>query len=64
MKRAKATLIKNFGEDNHGLLAKEFEKAANSIKFDVAWQIFDEVNETNDTYRNIDLSCMDYLDAI
>jgi hypothetical protein len=34
------------------------------IKFDVAWQIFDEVNEENDTSKHIDLSCLHYTDAI
>lgn len=34
------------------------------IKFDVAWQIFDEVNAHNDTQKHIDLSCLDYEDAI
>ena len=34
------------------------------IKFDVAWQIFDEVNRENDTLRHIDLSCLDFEDAI
>ena len=64
MKRAKANLIKNLGEDNQALLNREFDMAANRIKFDVAWQIFDEVNETNDTLRHIDLSCLDHVDAI
>ena len=34
------------------------------IKFDVAWQIFDEINTLNDTDKHIDLSCLDYTDAI
>ena len=34
------------------------------IKFDVAWQIFDEINTENDSMKHIDLSCLDYTDAI
>lgn len=34
------------------------------IKFDVAWQIFDDVNANNDTQQHIELSCLDYEDAI
>ena len=34
------------------------------VKFDVAWQIFDEVNYYNDTYQHIELSCLDHTDAI
>lgn len=34
------------------------------IKFDVAWQIFDEINQENDTSKHIDLSCLDHTDAI
>lgn len=40
------------------------EMANQRIKFEVAWDIFDEVNEQNDTFQFIDLSCLDYLDAI
>ena len=34
------------------------------IKFDVAWQIFDDVNYQNDTHQHIDLSCLDHPDAL
>lgn len=30
----------------------------------MAWQIFDEINLQNDTRKHIDLSCLDYEDAI
>ena len=34
------------------------------IKFDVAWKIFDEINQINDTLKHIDLGCLDFHDAI
>jgi len=34
------------------------------VKFDVAWQIFDEINYFNDTYQFIELTCLDHTDAI
>ena len=34
------------------------------VKYDVAWRIFDEVNEKNDTFRHIDLTNLDYDDAV
>ena len=33
-------------------------------KYDVAWRIFDEVNQFNDNYKHIDLTCLDYDDAV
>ena len=33
------------------------------IKYDVAWRIFDEVNQFNDTLKHIDLTCLEYDDA-
>ena len=33
------------------------------IEWDVAWRIFDHVNEHNDTARNIDLNCLDIYEA-
>ena len=34
------------------------------IEWDVAWQIFDHVNENNDVMKNIDLHCIDINEAI
>lgn len=33
------------------------------INFDTAWQIFDQVNEENDTEQIIDLNCLDISDG-
>ena len=33
------------------------------INYDVAWQLFDEVNRDNDTDQFIDLNCQDIQDA-
>jgi len=40
------------------------EVISQKIKFDVAWKIFDEINERNETYKHIDLSCLDFSDAL
>lgn len=75
MKKGKARLDQQFNNKNNSL---HFQQSANfqnqyryqlelmrqRIKFDVAWQIFDEVNENNDTLKHADLSCLDYEDAV
>ena len=33
------------------------------INYDVAWQIYDEVNEFNNTDEIIDLNCLEVMDA-
>ena len=33
------------------------------INYDIAWQIFDEVNQYNDTDKFIDLNCLELSDA-
>ena len=40
------------------------DKAKQRVKFEVAWQIFDEINEENNQFKHIDLSCLDFDDAI
>ena len=34
------------------------------ISFDIAWQIFDEVNKNNDQDQIIDLNCLEIEDAM
>jgi hypothetical protein len=41
----------------------EYQEMLQQINYDIAWQIFDEVNQNNDTEQIIDLQCLDYLDA-
>lgn len=33
------------------------------INYDIAWQIFDEVNQSYDTDKYIDLNCLELSDA-
>ena len=33
------------------------------INYDIAWQIFDEINQSYDTDKLIDLNCLDLMDA-
>jgi hypothetical protein len=42
----------------------EFERSGHRIKLDVAWEIFEELNELNEQEKHIDLSCLDYSDAL
>jgi len=44
--------------------AEQYDEAKQEIHWDVAWQVFDEVNEAKDTERFIDLHCQDVDDAI
>lgn len=64
MKICKANLIRNLGDHNPALLNREFMAAGDQIKQEVAWQIFEEVNQFNDTSRFIDLSCLESKDAM
>lgn len=64
MKRTRGLLIKNLGMSNQAVLEREMQMANERIKFEIAWEIFEEVNEVNDVLKHIDLSCLDYMDAI
>lgn len=41
----------------------EFQEMKMRIEWDVAWRIFDHVNEGNDTTKYIDLHCLDVFEA-
>lgn len=41
----------------------EFQEQKMRIEWDVAWRIFDHVNENNDTTRQVDLHCLDVFEA-
>ena len=43
---------------------QQYEDARQEIHWDIAWQIFDECNEFNDTEQHIDLNCLEVDDAI
>ena len=43
---------------------QEYEYRKQEICQNVAWQIFEEVNEQNDTLRHIDVNCLEADDAI
>lgn len=75
MKKGKARLDQQFTNRHN---SRQFTESANfqnqyrfqmemmrqRIKFDVAWQIFDEINDSNDTLKLCDLSCLDFEDAV
>ena len=42
----------------------DYEQEKITIEWDVAWQIFDEVNEHNDITKHIDLNCLDINEAV
>ena len=64
MKSCKARLLQTIGELDLELLDNQFRLAGERIKMEVAWRIFEEVNEENDLNQHIDLSCLDCPDAI
>jgi len=42
----------------------QYKEQKQEIHWDIAWQIFDEVNEFVDVNRYIDLNCLDPDDAL
>ena len=42
---------------------EQYQEMKQQINYDIAWQIFDEVNQYNDTDKFIDLSCLNIDDA-
>ena len=42
---------------------EQFQEMKQQINYDIAWQIFDEVNANVDVDRYVDLNCLDLIDA-
>jgi hypothetical protein len=42
---------------------EEFEEKKEEIRWDIAWQMFDQVNEGLETNYEIDLNCLDLEEA-
>ena len=42
----------------------EYKENKNDIHWDIAWQIFDQVNQSNDVDKHIDLNCLESEDAV
>jgi hypothetical protein len=42
---------------------QQYQEMKIRIEWDVAWRIFDHVNENNDTSKLIDLNCLDINEA-
>lgn len=42
---------------------KQYQEMKIRIEWDIAWRIFDHVNENNDTINVIDLNCLDINEA-
>ena len=43
---------------------QQYQEARQEIHWDIAWQVFDEVNEYNDVEKFIDLNCIEVEEAI
>jgi hypothetical protein len=43
---------------------EQYQEAKQEVHWDIAWQIFDEVNEYNDVDKFIDLYCLDLEDSL
>ena len=46
------------------MTTEQYQEAKQEIHWDVAWQIFDEVNSDLDTVKHIDLNCLSHDDAL
>lgn len=46
------------------MTTEQYQEAKQEIHWDVAWQIFDEVNQDLDTVKHIDLNCLSHDDAL
>lgn len=56
---------KRYGDaGGEGMSYNDYQDALQEVHWDVAWQIFDEVNEQNDLDKQIDLACLDSQEAI
>ena len=42
----------------------QYQEMKLRIEWDIAWRIFDHVNENNNTKKDIDLNCLDINEAI
>ena len=42
---------------------QRYKEELQQCNYDIAWQVFDEVNERNDALQIIDLNCLDVDDA-
>ena len=47
----------------NGIDYEEYQEMLQQINYDIAWQIFDEVNQQNNIDSLVDLSCLDVQDA-
>lgn len=55
---------KRYGDGCDQSIFDAFQEAKQELHWDIAWQIFDEVNEVNETEKQIDLACLECHDAI
>ena len=51
------------GDQNRAMTTDEFQEAKQEAHWDIAWQIFDEINEKNDTDKQIDFHCLSIGDS-
>lgn len=54
----------NFNDFDEEEYRYQLEIMRQRVKFDIAWQIFDEINYYNDSLQYVDMSCLDHNDAI
>ena len=52
------------GRSEEKISYSRYQEMKIRIEWDVAWRIFDHVNENNDTNKHIDLNCLDINEAI
>lgn len=52
-----------FKKNEEQITFEQYQEMKQQINYDIAWQIFDEVNQNVDIDRYIDLNCLDLIDA-
>lgn len=53
----------NLNKEYMSMVSPLVDEAKEEIRWDIAWQIFDEVNEGLDTDIEVDLNCLDTEEA-
>ena len=66
-----SNLNQKYWDSNNGICApadiitkEQYQEKRVRIEWDIAWSIFDHVNQGNDKHKDIDLNCLDVNEAI
>ena len=54
---------RRYKQNDQRITFEQYQEMKQQITYDIAWQIFDEVNQNNVTEKYIDLNCLEATDA-